>query len=139
MGVTVHTMEVSSSLRHLRSVREFVVQHARQAHFPEDAIDECRLAVCEACTNVIEHAYQGQPGRLVKVSVAVGPDRLSVRITDNGKAFDRSTYFEPEIRRLARERRSGGLGVHIIRRLMDRVEYRSRDGKNEIRMVKYRP
>ena len=133
-----YTLAVPSSMRYLQMVRRFVVQHATMAQFPEDAVEAFELAVDEACTNVIEHAYEGRPGHWVDITITVDPTRFTVRICDDGKPFDLTSYTEPDVPALTQQRQGGGLGVHIIRRLMDQVEYRKRDGRNEICLVMYR-
>lgn len=138
MARTIHTKTIPSSTRYLEDVRRFVVTHAQQAQLPEDAVEQFRIAVDEACTNVIEHAYHGQDGHEVDIAIIVDPDRFTVRIRDEGDPFKESSYHEPDLVELTRKRRKGGLGVHIIRRLMDRVEYRTRGRVNEIRMTKFR-
>ena len=135
---SIHTLAIPSSTRYLEDVRNFVVLHAQEADFPEDAVEQFKIAVDEACTNVIEHAYQGQTGHEVDIAIIVDADRFTVRIRDEGRPFDQARYHEPNLIELTKRGKSGGLGVHIIRRLMDRVEYRTRGQVNEIRMTKYR-
>ena len=119
-------------------MRRFVVLHAQEADFPEDAVEQFKIAVDEACTNVIEHAYGGQSNHEVDIAIIIDADRFTVRIRDEGTPFDQTKYREPDLYDIASKRKKGGLGVHIIRRLMDRVEYRTRGQINEIRMTKYR-
>ena len=138
MARSIHTLAIPSSTRYLEDVRRFVVLHAQEADFPEDAVEQFKIAVDEACTNIIEHAYGGQANHEVDIAIIIDADRFTVRIRDEGLPFDRSTYHEPDLLKLASKRKKGGLGVHIIRRLMDRVEYRTRGQVNEIRMTKYR-
>ena len=138
MARSIHTLAIPSSTRYLKDVRRFVVLHAQEADFPEDAVEQFKIAVDEACTNIIEHAYGGQANHEVYIAIIIDTDRFTVRIRDEGLPFDRSTYHEPDLLKLASKRKKGGLGVHIIRRLMDRVEYRTRGQINEIRLTKYR-
>ena len=112
--------------------------HAQAADFSRETADDFKLCVDEACSNVIEHAYGGQPGHEVDIAVIVDADRFTVRIRDRGTPFDLSTYREPDVVQYMKERRGGGLGVHIIRQLMDRVECQTVDSVNEIRLTKYR-
>ena len=132
-----HTLVVPSATRHLTKVRKFVVKHARQAGVGENCIESLRLAVDEACANVIEHAYQGDPKEEMDLSMTIEPTRVIVRIRDRGHPFDRKAYRRPNVLELSRNRKSGGLGVAIIRRLMDEVEYLTEEGINEIRLVKF--
>ena len=133
-----HTLVVPSHTRHLGTVRRFVERHAAKAELPEDAIHALRLSVDEACTNIIEHAYDGRGDEQVDIAMSVEPDRVVVCIRDRGRAFDVRSYVEPDVLRLSRQRKAGGLGVNIIRKLMDFVEYRSDGSVNEIRLTKSR-
>jgi serine/threonine-protein kinase RsbW len=135
---SVHTKTIPSSTRYLDDVRQFVVRYAQHAHLTEDVVEQFKIAVDEACTNVIEHAYKGRENHEVDITIIIDPDRFTVRIRDEGEPFDQSNYHKPNLKELARERRKGGLGVHIIRSLMDQVEYKTRGHVNEIRMTKYR-
>lgn len=138
MARSVHTKTIPSSTRYLDDVRQFVVTYAEEAAFSEDAVEQFKIAVDEACTNIIEHAYKGQENHEVDIAIIIENDRFTVRIRDEGEPFDRSNYKEPNLLELTQKRRAGGLGVHIINRLMDRVEYRTRGQVNEIRMTKFR-
>ena len=138
MARSVHTKTIPSSTRYLDDVRQFVVRYAQHAHLPEDDVEQFKIAVDEACTNVIEHAYKGRDDHEVDITIIIDPDRFTVRIRDEGEPFDESKYRAPNLVELAKNRRKGGLGVHIIRTLMDSVEYHSQGQVNEIRMTKYR-
>ncbi|MCY4160051.1 MAG: ATP-binding protein [Bacteroidetes bacterium] len=131
-----HTLIVPSATRHLIKVRKFVVESARQAGVNETHIEALQLAVDEACANIIEHAYQGNSANKVNLTMTIEATRVIVRIRDHGRSFDRRAYQRPDVVELSRNRKSGGLGVDIIRRLMDHVEYFSEDGVNEITLIK---
>lgn len=131
-------MAIPSSTRFLRKVRKFVVRHAIAAELPEKAVEHVKMCVDEACTNVIEHAYEGEAGHKVDIAIIIDASCFTVRIRDHGRPFDRSTYSEPDLVQLTKAGKSGGLGVHIIQRLMDHVEYQTQGRINEIRLTKYR-
>ena len=138
MSDTKFRLVIPSATEHLNEVRKFVAQHALGAGLMERAVEECQLAVDEACTNIIKHAYEGQSDCQVEIRVTVERGRLTVRILDNGKAFDQSTYKKPNLKAFMRQGKRGGFGVSIMRRLMDQVEYRSNQGMNETFLVKNR-
>lgn len=119
-------------------MRRFVATHAKEAEFGDDAIENFKIAVDEACTNIIKHAYEGDDSQTIDLAVIVDDDRFTVRIRDEGRAFKAQTYSEPNIFRLAKTRRAGGFGVHIMRQLMDQVEYQSRGNVNEVKLTKFR-
>lgn len=137
MAQQTHRLTIPSSTRHLSQVRRFVERYAREARLSDDVVDQFRLAVDEACTNVIEHAYAGDESREIAVSVSVTPARFTVVIRDQGLAFEPQKYQSPDLMDLVQQRRDGGFGVHLMRRLMDRVEYRRRGEYNEVALTKY--
>lgn len=97
-----------------------------------------QLCVVEAVTNVVKHAYNCQPGHEVTITISINPDRISFRIRDTGKALKlmsrKPLEFDPADRAGLPER---GMGLHIIRQVMDEVDYHTVDGTNILTMHKY--
>ena len=137
MARSVYNICIPSSTRYLEDARHFVETHAREAKLSEDAVEQFKIAVDEACTNVIKHAYKGDDAHQIDLAIIFDRERFTVRIRDKGLAFQPEQYQEPDIFKMAKSRRSGGFGVHIMRRLMDRVEYRTRGKVNEVHLTKY--
>jgi len=133
----VDTLVIPSCMRFLQEVRRFVVVHAQKAGFSTEAVENLEICVDEACTNVIEHAYENNADNELNIIICIDTNRFSVCIRDRGKSFDQSRYNVPDVVQLTREGKSGGLGVHIIRQLMDEVEYITRGSVNEITLTKY--
>jgi anti-sigma regulatory factor (Ser/Thr protein kinase) len=98
-----------------------------------------RLAVEELCSNVIEHGYGTQaPGELT-LRLAVGPDGLAVTVADRAPLFDPSQAPAPDLSSDWLERRVGGLGVHLVRHVMDELRHEPRPGGgNLVTVVKRR-
>lgn len=138
MAATIHTISIPSSTQFLEDVREFIKTHAMAADFSEADVEELKIAVDECCTNVIEHAYGNDSSKTIDIAVLIDKKHFSVRIRDQGRAFDASTYREPDLAEFAKSRKSGGFGVHIMRKLMDEVAFTTRNGTNECLMVKER-
>lgn len=138
MSRSVHRLSIPSSTSFLEEVRRFVEKYARQAEFGDRTIEDFKIAVDEACTNIIKHAYDGDATQKIDLAVIVDDKRFTVRIRDEGRAFKAQSYTEPDIFHLAKRRRAGGFGVHIMRRLMDHVEYETRGKVNEVKLTKYR-
>ena len=122
----------------LSRVRRFVEGHARACGFPADVVDQLSLAVDEACTNVIRHAYSGSKSGPVDITVDIDADRFTVTIRDEGDSIDLERYAEPDLKKSVKNRRGGGFGVHIMRSLMDLVEYEKHGKFNEVHLVKFR-
>ena len=132
-----HHIEIESNTRNLSQVRHFVEAHALDAGFPREVIEQVKLAVDEACANVIEHAYHGGVGR-IDVYFRATAELLAVTIRDTGVPFDPAAYHKPNLEEHIMNRKPGGLGVHLMRTLMDQVRYRQHRGANEVQLVKYR-
>lgn len=139
MAATTYTLTIPSSTRFLEKVRRFVAEHAAEAGLDEMKVAQLKMAVDEACTNVIEHAYEGENEQPIEIAVIAGRKKLTIRIRDHGRTFDQRAYREPDLADYAKKRKSGGLGVHIMHKLMDEVAYRSTGRYNECRLITYLP
>ncbi|MCU0228367.1 MAG: ATP-binding protein [Bryobacterales bacterium] len=130
-------LHVPSSSENLAMIRSFVSDVAFRARLTEEESLLMAVAVDEACANVIEHAYGHDATKQVMVRAILDEDAIRFEIVDQGRGFD-PTLIEPkDPRQLVKERASGGLGMGLIRRIMDEVVYHIVPGeKNELRMLK---
>jgi serine/threonine-protein kinase RsbW len=91
------------------------------------------LAVHETCTNIVEHAYEGAPGRIeVAISVCNTPRQVVVEVHDTGRAFDMTQVKEPDLS----QAHTNGYGLFLMHRLVDEVTYAPQSGNNHWRLVK---
>ena len=133
---TTYSLTVDSSTKHLSEVRSFVATHAQNVGLSEKVIDEIRLAVDEAFTNIIKHAYKNTPKKPVLIEVGIDKQKLWISIKDQGEGFKPEDYRAPDILKRIKNKQRGGMGVYLIQKLMDQVQYNNQGGVNEIRMVK---
>lgn len=137
--------EAGNGQRHL-VLHNDIRQIPQLAHFVEDVALEMKLdqgltmnlnlALEEAVTNIILYAYPEGADGLVDIEAILGSSRLTFVITDSGMAFD-PTAAPPALTEAPLEERTvGGLGIHLVRNLMDSVDYERRDGKNILTMIK---
>ena len=132
----IHSLSVDSSTKHLSEVRDFVAEHAQKVGLVEKEIDEIRLAVDEAYTNIIKHAYKNNPSNPVIVEIGVDKKKLWISIKDKGESFKPDEYKAPDILKRIKNKQRGGMGVFLIQKLMDHVQYNREGSMNEILMVK---
>lgn len=131
------TLQVPSSTENLALIREFVTSVGRQATLSDEEINKLELAVDEACANVIEHAYGHDITKDVSVRATFDDEKLKISVIDEGRGFDPSKVNQKSVDELVQERRSGGLGIRLIKTLMDEVSYEIEPGlKNELHMTK---
>jgi serine/threonine-protein kinase RsbW len=109
----------------LDEIREFVADVAREGGFTEKEIYSLQLAADEAASNIIEHAYAGVSNADLDVSCDMYDDTLTITMHDDGKSFDPSNVKQPNLKADLSERQIGGLGMYLMRKLMDEVRYES--------------
>ena len=129
---------ILSRTDNLSEVRDFVGEAARIFGFSEEDTANIVLAVDEACTNIIKHAYHYASDKEIEVTIHQDKGSFEIRIFDSGRSFDPSKIRLPDLKKHLGHRKRGGLGVYLMKRLMDKVEYNFQRGKrNEVRLVKY--
>jgi len=130
-------LHVPSSTENLALIREFVTRVGVQAGFSEEEVGQLELAVDEACTNVMEHAYGNDTTQQVVIRAAFDGDAVSITVIDTGRGFDPEDVKQKDVLQLAAERKTGGLGLRLMKSLVDEVRYEIEPGKkNELHMVK---
>ena len=130
-------IELNSSLEHVDIARDFVAEIARRVPMNAQEVHDLELVVTEAMTNVVEHAYDGDERCRVELSVSHDRQHFAIVIRHDGRDFDPAAHPDPVMRDYLAERRVGGLGLYLIKKLMDEVEYTTNDaGQRQIRMVK---
>lgn len=116
------TLCLNADLGDMVTIREFVGQCGRDLNLSIEAIEAFQLAVDEACTNVVEHAYEGRGGE-IEVTMEAEGDRVCATVRDWGAAFDPDAVPIPDVNAPLEKRALGGLGLFLIRQLMDHVEF----------------
>jgi anti-anti-sigma factor len=129
------TITLEASLESLAAISEFVIEGAREAGLDEHDVWEVQLAVDEAATNVIQHSYAGEPGPMT-IETRHNGDEYEITIRDRGRPFNPDTVPEPDLVSPLEERRTGGLGIYLMRKLMDTVEFRFEADQNVLVMAK---
>lgn len=119
------------------AVRLAISSLANNAGFDIEAIEDIKVAVSEACTNIVRHGnvnLEEDSYVEYEVSCEIFNDRLSISVADDGAGYNTSNYQEPQLP----SEEAGGLGIFIIRALMDEVEVESEVGVGtHIKMIKY--
>lgn len=116
----------------MAAVRAWVRALLHDAGATTDQVNLMVLAIDEACTNIIRHAYGNAPGQPIRIEATADGDEVSFRLRDFGRPAP-ATAFEP---RALDPQTPGGFGLHFIRAAFDRVEPSPRDRGNELLLVK---
>ena len=138
--VKMKQMKILSQTDKLKSVRDFVAEAARDFGFDEEAINKISIAVDEACTNIIKHSYEFAQNGDIGIEIESGEGKFEIIVSHNGKSFNPDEIKPPDMKEYLSHYRRGGLGMHLMRSLMDRVEYKLAGGKrSEVHLIKYHP
>lgn len=128
-----------ADMKYLVELRDFVVGIGRKYGFDEKVIGTLRLATDEAVTNIIRHAYRDTPGRgVVTLRAIVKTSSLTIIIIDQGKTFDPRNAKAPDMAEYIKIGKKGGLGIFMLKKMMDEIDYQVTSEGNELRLVKYR-
>jgi anti-sigma regulatory factor (Ser/Thr protein kinase) len=108
-----------------------------QTHALPDAVRRSlSVALDELLANELSHGMAGRDTGLLMVDVELDPERLTVTLSDDGPPFDPFSKAAPDTTLSVEDRPIGGLGIHLVRKLMDEVSYERRDGHNVVVLVK---
>ncbi len=125
---------VPSHPKYLSLVRAVTVTMGVQNELDDAVIEHMEHAVDEACSNVIKHAYGGDPGKQIGITLKVTPEAFEVVIEDSGLKADVARIKGRGLDDI----KPGGLGVHLIKRACDVVEFDEKKTEgNRLRLVKY--
>lgn len=119
----------------LPEIRNFVENFCQNSAVSSPEISKILLAIEEACSNVIRHAYVLGPGN-IKLEITRKGDKVTFSIKDKGRSFDLGKAKKIDLKKYIQTGRKGGLGLQLIQKIMDEVIYKSESGGNELLLTK---
>ena len=125
-----------NDIQQIPRLARFVEAIASEKKLDSAVTMNLNLALEEAVTNVIMYAYPEGTDGLVDIEAIIGEKQLEIIISDSGMAFDPTARPDVDISLDAEKRPVGGLGIHLVRSLMDSVKYERKDGKNVLSLIK---
>jgi anti-sigma regulatory factor (Ser/Thr protein kinase) len=135
----MRSVRFAAKFEYLDEIREFVGGIARDGGFGEKDVYNIQLATDEAASNIIEHAYEGISDGVLDLSCGLEEAAIRIMLIDYGEPFDPSAIPMPDLKADLSDRKIGGLGIFLMRKLMDEVLYEPRDDKsNVLTMIKRR-
>lgn len=123
-----YELSVKSETSQLAVIRAFINKHAEENNIPEQVSNAIILAVDEAATNIVKHAYHYEADKDITISLAFDNEECTIALTDFGDSFDPSLIPQPNMKEYFQQHRVGGLGLYLIRTLMDGMEYKTDPG-----------
>lgn len=130
-------VRVPAQIGYLRVLRKFVTRVGLKYGFSASELYAFKASVDEACSNIIEHGYEFEDGSIT-IKAIVKNDSFTIELVDQGKAFDPQQVENPNIDAYINTRKKGGLGIFIMRRLLDKIDYERTKEGNVLRLTKFR-
>lgn len=134
-----YTLKIPSQTYNLSMVRDFVADVAERIGFEKEEIANIQLAVDEACTNAIKHAYKDNGEKhFIHLYMKTDSAKLTIDIVDKGEGIDITNLPDADIQSRLQQYRRGGLGIYLMKQLMDEVRFNVTPGKRtSVRLIKY--
>jgi serine/threonine-protein kinase RsbW len=136
MAVAAQRLELGSDLSEINRLRELVEQFGSRHGLSSDIVYQLNLALEEIVTNIISYGLEDREGHFVGVELRIDGDEVSAQVEDDGAPFDPTELPPPDIEAPIEQRRVGGLGIHLVRELMDDLAYSRTGNKNILTLRK---
>jgi serine/threonine-protein kinase RsbW len=120
----------------LAHLRQFLDSRLKETSLSEVDSLQVILAVEEVCANLIIHSHECNPSEYIELNVNNNGNSLIFEIKDYGRGFNILEYQEPNINHVIKAKRKGGLGIMLVKRIMDKIEFESNGTKNICRLFK---
>jgi len=133
-----HHFHIPCNTKYLKDARRFLNDVLNQYNLKDLDQNEIVLAVDEVCANVIIHSSNNDPQQTIELNVDHSDDKLIFEIIDsNGSSdFDINKYTGPAIDEIIKTRKKGGVGIMLVKKIMDKIEMTKSKGRNICRLYK---
>ncbi len=130
------TVRLPADLREIERLNRVVRQFGDLHEVPSRVLYAVNLALDEVVTNVVRHGFDDTAGQEIVAQIVARSGEMTTEVTDAGRTFNPLEMPPPNLEAPLSERTLGGLGIHLVRSLMDGLEYRRENGKNVLTMRK---
>lgn len=130
-------IQVPAEIKSIKEIRDFISRIGKKYRLSDKAVNAFKLAADEASTNIIRHAYREKEG-MITVRAIVRKQDITLSLIDQGRYFDPQGVKDPDLKRYVAIGKRGGLGIMMIRKLVDDIDYRRTEEGNELRLTKNR-
>ncbi len=135
MPINKH-ITLENQLSELNTLAAAVESFAEQAELDMKTQFNLNLALDELVTNIINYAYDDESVHQIEITLSHDDAIIVIQLTDDGRPFDLTKQPNPELDKELEQREIGGLGIHFIRKLMDKITYQRIDNKNQLTLEK---
>jgi len=123
---------IPAEAKYLAQIRDFTTKYAKRNRFSRKEMNSLKISIDEICSNIVRYAYEGMERGDIQVRIQRRKNLTTINIIDTGVEFDPLTIEAPDLGRHMQERRSGGMGFHLVKKLNDEVLYERVGNQNVI-------
>ena len=129
---------IPAQMSYLKQVRDFIEHIGKRYRFTDKVVNSFKLVVDEACTNIVRHGYRDIKNGQIVIRAIIRRLSLTMVIIDHGKSYDPRQVKNPDLQKYVSIGKKGGLGIFMMRKLMDDIKYNVTQRGNELRLTKLR-
>ncbi|MHB2153749.1 SpoIIE family protein phosphatase [Calditrichota bacterium GD2] len=137
-NVRKEEITIPAQMSYLTQVRDFIERIGKKFRFDDKIINSFKLVVDEACTNIIRHGYRDIKNGEITIKAIIRRLSLTIIIIDQGISYDPRQANTPDLDKYIKIGKKGGLGILMMRKLMDDMQYAVTERGNELRLTKFR-
>lgn len=137
-NVRKEEITIPAQMSYLTQVRDFIERIGKKYKFDDKIINSFKLVVDEACTNIIRHGYRDIKNGEITLKAIIRRLSLTIIIIDQGTSYDPRQANTPDLDKYIKIGKKGGLGILMMRKLMDDMQYAVTERGNELRLTKFR-
>ena len=130
------TLQIKASLSAVQSANETASQWLSERNAPPEVHYLANLAVEELVTNCIKYGYEDAGDHVIDIKLQISGNELALTVTDDGRPFNPLELPEPDIHLPIQDRPIGGLGIYLLRRMSDQMDYVRAAGRNSVTLRK---
>lgn len=132
-----YRLNISCQTSALSELRRFLQDSLQDFSLSDIDRHQVTLAVEEVCANLIIHSHACNPQDIIHLEIRNSSQKLIFEISDEGEAFNILNYEAPDLKKVILEKRKGGLGIILVKKIMDEIEFESKNGMNTCRLIKW--
>lgn len=133
------TVILQNEIAEVQRLKDTLIECGKDHHISDEVIQEVNLALEEAVSNIIFYGYEDAEEHQIEVQIDLQDDLLVLELRDDAKPFNLLDAPDPDLEASFDDREIGGMGIHLVRTLMDELDYRREQGKNVLLMKKHIP